>query len=139
MHFVVIVTLLLAFATGASGAGAGAFPPPVALNTYPVMAVEAARFGEIEFPGRQQKEVRRGRIWRGDVMYQGKAGPNPRRALITMIDEMTAAGWEVMLRDEPGNPPLASLKYEKDGKEWWALISVYEHAKVTILEVGPPR
>ena len=114
------------------------FPPPVAFSTYPVVGVESVRYGELEFPSREKKEVLKGRIWRGDVIYSARA-TDPRRALAVLIDDLVKAGWEVMLRDEPGNPPLASLKYSKDGKDWWALISVFDRAKVTVLEVGPPK
>ena len=65
-------------------------------------------------------------------------GGDARAALGGIVGEMQAAGWEVMLRDEPRVPPLATLKHRKNGREVWAQVEVQDRARITWLEPGLP-
>ena len=68
----------------------------------------------------------------------GRAGtPDPENALAGIVNEMQKGGWEVMLRDKPRNPPLATLKLTtKDNKEVWASVEVFDTARVLVIEPG---
>ncbi len=109
----------LALASSAGAAGFPAYlplPPPVKIKGD--VAVES--FGQFQFTLRDRTEVVRGKTWKGLVDASALGGPQDRRVLGKMADEMTRAGWEVMLRDEASNPPLATFRQVKIGRETWA-------------------
>jgi hypothetical protein len=90
---------------------------------------------EVEFILRDKTEVHRGRVWVGYLDYQKAWGENRREALAGIVSEMQKGGWEVMLRDEPRNPPLATLKLTtKDNRDVWASVEVLDQARVLMLE-----
>lgn len=135
MRWLVILTWLSVLALPARAVD---FPAPVTLPSFALSgALEELRFSEVEFPARGQQVKLQGRIWRGDVEAPGKAG-DARATLAAIVGEMQQGGWEVMMRDDPANPPMATFKLLKDGKEFWALVSIYERPKVTLVAVGPP-
>ena len=130
---VVAVVLAVAFAS----AYAGRYPDYVALPALPIdkNAVEVDAHGESEFILREKTELLRGRVWLGYLDYQKAWGENKRDVLAGIVNEMEKGGWEVMLRDEPRNPPLATLKFTtKDNKEVWASVEVFDKARVLVLE-----
>ncbi len=48
---------------------------------------------------------------------------------------MEKGGWEVLLRDEPRSPPLATLKFTtRDNKDVFATVEVFDKARVLVLE-----
>jgi len=135
MRSLVILSLVLAFAPAARAVD---FPAPVTLPALPLVGtLQETRHGELEFPSRGKKEVLQGRISRGEVAYAEKLGADPKAALAAIVAEMQRGGWEVMMRDDPAIPPLASFKLTRDGKDYWTLISVHDRAQVTLVAVGP--
>ncbi len=130
--------ILLVVPLAALGAG---FPPYASLPPLPIAnaAVETESYGQIEFVGRGKTEVQRGRIWLGYLDYAAQWGEDRRNALSGIVSEMEKGGWQVMLRDEPRNPPLATLRLERGRIESWASVEVFDLARVAILQVGPPR
>ena len=137
-HMRRIAALLLCLPLAAFAAS---YPPYASLPRLPIAndAVEVESFGQAEFITRDKPEVHRGRIWLGYLVYARQYGDDVRKALAAIVSEMEKGGWQVMYRDEPRNPPLATLKREKDGRVSWASVEIFEKARVAILEVGPPR
>ena len=124
-------------ATPFAGAYAAHFPAYVALPDLPIdkNAVESIAKAESEFILRDQTEVLRGRAWLGYLDYRAKWGENKRDVLAGIVREMEQGGWEVLLRDEPRVPPLATLKFTtKDNKEVFATVEVFDKARVLVLE-----
>ena len=119
---------------------AARFPPYASLPRLPIAndAVEVESFGQAEFVTRERVQLQRGRIWLGYLVY-ARQHDDPRKALAAIVTEMEKGGWQVMYRDEPRHPPLATLMREKDGRVSWASVEIFEQARVAILEVGPPR
>lgn len=139
-----IPVLAIAAALLAAGAAAGAyaqlppFPQAVAFPALPAMAQSGQSYGQHEFILRDRTVHLRGRLWTTDFDYSA-AAPDARAALDGIVRDMQAAGWEVMLRDEPRVPPLATLKHRRDGREVWAQVEVVDRARITWLEPGLPQ
>jgi hypothetical protein len=123
-------------------AAAAAFPRSVTLPDLPVAhgKVEMQRYAQEEFIERDGKsQVIGGQLWLGYLEYADKWGANKRNALAGIINEMEKGGWEVLLRDEPSVPPLATLTLrERDGTQLWARVEIFEQARVAVLKPGPP-
>lgn len=119
---------------------AAAFPPYASLPRLPIAndSVEVESYGQMEFITREKPQVARGKTWLGYLVYPPHWSEDPKHALAEIVRPMQAGGWEVMYRDDPRNPPLATLKREKDGRVSWASVEIFEHARVAILEVGTP-
>jgi hypothetical protein len=101
--------------------------------------VEVQPYAQEEFIQREKTETLGGKVWLGYLDYRKKWGENKRNALAGIIHEMEKGGWEVLLRDEPAVPPLATLKHrDKDGTELWARVEIFDQARVAVLEPGPP-
>lgn len=129
------VAALLAFPF--AGAYAGSYPRYVTLPDLPIdkRAVDTDARAESEFILRDKTEVHRGKAWLGYLDYKGKWGDDKRQALEGIVAAMQKGGWEVMLRDEPRIPPLATLKLTTDdNKVVWASVEVFETARVLVLE-----
>jgi hypothetical protein len=116
---------------------AGAYPKYVTLPDLPVdkHAVDTDSRAESEFILRDRTEVHRGHVWLGYLDYQQRWGDDKRNALDGIVTAMQKGGWEVMMRDEPRNPPLATLKLTTDdNKVVWASVEVFDKARVLVLE-----
>ena len=139
MYHAVAVLLLALYLPAAAAAG---FPRSVTLPDLPLVhgTVEVKPWGKEEFIERDGKsQVIGGKVWLGYLDYVPKWGESKRNALAGIINEMEKGGWEVLLRDEPSVPPLATLKLrERDGTELWARVEIFEQARVAVLEPGPP-
>src|SRR5258708_26686073 len=112
------------------------YPDYASLPKVPIGAsgVETEK-REVEFILRDKTEVHHGRVWVGYLDYQKAWGENRRDARAGIVSEMQKGGWEVMLRDEPRNPPLATLKLTtKDNRDVWASVEVLDQARVLLLE-----
>jgi hypothetical protein len=144
MRMVVVVAFLLS----AGLARAAGFPSYVPLPA-PVKIqgeVEAEAYGQAEFAVRGQAEVVRGKTWRGSVDATGLGAD--KRYFVPLVEAFVRAGWEVMLRDEPANPPIATFKRVRDGRELWAsaegsaaalrVVVVEQGAPVARLQLDPP-
>lgn len=120
---------------------AASFPRTVTLPDLPFArgGVEIKPWGKEEFIRDGANQTLGGKVWLGYIDYQDEWGENRRNALAGIVHEMQKGGWEVVFRDEPAVPPLATLKLrEKDGTELWARIEIFELARVAVLEPGPP-
>ncbi|HUQ29597.1 MAG TPA: hypothetical protein VM051_13465 [Usitatibacter sp.] len=125
----------------AAGSFAGAyaaqsFPRAVTLPAIPIdkRAVDVHAAGESEFILRDKTEVHRGKVWLGYLDYS-KWGPDKRAALERIVESLKKGGWEVMMIDEPRQPPLATLKLTTDdNRVLWASVEVFETARVLVLE-----
>jgi hypothetical protein len=137
-------SLAIAAALLAAGAAAGAYaqlpplPQAVAFPALPATAQAAQGYGQHEFILRDRTVHLRGRLWTTDFDYASAGAGDPRDALGGILRDMQAAGWEVVLRDEPRVPPLATLKHRRDGREVWAQVEVRDRARITWLEPGLP-
>ena len=133
-----LAVFALAFPAVAFAAG---FPRVVTLPDLPVArgGVEVQPYAQEEFVQRGKSETFGGKVWLGYHDYREDWGENKRNALAGIIHEMEKGGWEVLLRDEPRVPPLATLKHrDKDGRELWARVEIFDLARVAVLEPGPP-
>src|SRR5688500_8539109 len=107
-----------------------AFPQAVSFPPLPAASQAGASYAQHEFILRDRTVTLRGRLWTTDFDYAGR-GQDERAALAAIVQNMQAAGWEVMLRDEPRKPPLATLKHKRGGREVWAQVEVKDTAHVT--------
>ena len=127
---------LLAAAPLAGAYAAQSFPRAVTLPALPLEkhSVDVHASGESEFILRDKTEVHRGKVWLGYLDY-AKWGPDKRVALERIVESLRKGGWEVMLLDEPRQPPLATLRLTTDdNRVMWASIEVFETARVLVLE-----
>ena len=129
---------LIAFSFLAATAHAVPPFPKYFSSPVPVNAADAnyENYGQYEFTLRDKTEVKRGHYWHVYADYTQKLGDDPRRALGAFVDAMQKAGWQVVLRDEPRNPPLATFHYTKDGKDAWASIVTSEQVRIDMVEGG---
>ena len=121
-------------------AAAPRFPAYVTIPAMPLgdEGVEHEGYGQAEFVLKEKTEVYRGKLWKGNVLYAPKWGDDPRKALASFVKELEAGGWQVVTRDDPANPPSATLRYTKDAKDAWARLEVFEQASLVVVERGPP-
>jgi hypothetical protein len=120
-----------------AASSATSFPRLATLPDLPIdkRAVDVHPGGESEFILRDKTEVHRGKVWLGYLEYKSKWGPDKRLALERIVDSLKRGGWEVMMIDEPRQPPLATLKLvTKDNQVLWASVEVFETARVLVLE-----
>src|SRR5687768_13912420 len=111
---VAFVAALLA-ATGAY-AQLPPFPQAIAFPPLPATSQAGMSYAQHEFIMRDRTVKLRGRLWTTDFEYTARSA-DARAALGAIIRDMQGAGWEVLLRDEPRIPPLATLKHKRDGRE----------------------
>lgn len=133
----IAAALLSVAAAAAAYAQLPPFPQAVAFPALPATAQSGQAYGQHEFILRDRTVHLRGRLWTTDFDYAA-TGADPRSALGAVIRDLQAAGWEVMLRDEPRVPPLATLKHRREGREVWAQVEVEDRARITWLEPGLP-
>lgn len=115
-----------------------AFPRAVSFPPLPAASQAGSSYAQHEFVLRDRTVKLRGRLWTTEFEYAGREA-DARAALGAIVGEMQGAGWEVMLRDEPRKPPLATLKHRRGGREVWAQVEVMDTARVTWLEPGLPE
>ena len=129
--------LALSLAVAASAAG---FPPYATLPALPLAndGVEHENYGQAEFVLKEKTDVFRGKYWSGWLVYAPKWGEDARKALAQLVRELEKGGWQVVIRDDPSNPPYATLRYSKDGRDAYVKVEVFEQAHVTLVERGMP-
>lgn len=116
---------------------ASSFPRAVTLPAIPIdkRAVDVDAKGESEFILRDKTEVHRGRVWLGYLAYKEKWGPDKRAALERIVASLKGGGWEVMMLDEPRQPPLATLKLTTDdNRVMWASVEIFDTARLLVME-----
>jgi hypothetical protein len=131
-----LLAAVLAAAALAPAFAASSFPRAVTLPALPIdkRAVDVDPKGESEFILRDKTEVHRGKVWLGYLDYKAW-GPDKRLVLERIVDSLKKGGWEVMMLDEPRQPPLATLRLTTDdNRVMWASVEVFETARVLILE-----
>ncbi|MBC8021958.1 MAG: hypothetical protein H7Y14_02490 [Burkholderiales bacterium] len=130
-----VAALAAAPLTGAYAARS--FPRAVTLPALPIekQAVDVHLRGESEFILRDKTEVHRGKVWLGYLDYRGKWGADKRGALDAIVASLKKGGWEVMMIDEPRQPPLATLRLTTDDNQvMWASVEMFETARLLVLE-----
>lgn len=115
-----------------------AFPMAVSFPSLPAASQQGQRYAQHEFILRDRTVTLRGRMWSTDFDYAATPASDARAALAGIIAELQESGWDVVLRDEPRNPPLATLKHKGNGREVWAQVEVQGTARITWLEPGLP-
>jgi hypothetical protein len=131
-----LLAALLAAAPLAPALAASSFPRAVTLPALPIdkRAVDVDPKGESEFILRDKTQVHRGKVWLGYLDYKAW-GPDKRLVLERIVDSLKKGGWEVMMLDEPRQPPLATLRLTTDdNRVLWASVEVFETARVLVLE-----
>jgi hypothetical protein len=116
---------------------ASTFPRAVTLPELPIdkHAVDVHANGESEFILRDKTEVHRGKVWLGYLAYNDRWGPDKRLALDRIVESLKTGGWEVMMIDEPRQPPLATLRLiTDDNRVMWASVEMFETARLLVLE-----
>jgi hypothetical protein len=133
----VFVVAALAAAPFANAYAASSFPRAVTLPSLPIdkRAVDVDAKGESEFILRDKTEVHRGKVWLGYLAYKEQWGPDKRAALARIVDSLKQGGWEVMMLDEPRQPPLATLKLTTDdNRVMWASVEVFDTARLLVMQ-----
>jgi outer membrane protein OmpA-like peptidoglycan-associated protein len=132
-----LAALTFAFSLAAAAAG---FPPYATLPQLPFAndGVEHENYGQAEFTLKDKTDVFRGKHWAADLVYAPKWGDDPRKALAQLVRELEKGGWQVVIRDDPSNPPYATMHYTKDGKDAYVKLEIFEQARVTLVERGLP-
>ena len=133
--FLLVAALAAAPLTGAYAATS--FPRAVTLPDLPIdnRAVDVDPKAESEFVLREKTEVHRGKVWLGYLDYRGKWGPDKRAALERIVASLKQGKWEVMMLDEPRQPPLATMKLvTDDNRVLWASVEIFDTARVLVLE-----
>jgi hypothetical protein len=138
MRTIARLTLVAALAVAplAGAYAAQSFPRAVTLPALPIEkhTVDVHANGESEFILRDKTEVHRGKVWLGYLDYR-KWGPDKRTALDGIVESLRKGGWEVMMIDEPRQPPLATLKLTTDdNRVLWASVEIFETARLLVLE-----
>jgi len=116
---------------------ARSFPGAVTVPALPLdkKAVDVHPGAESEFVLRDKTEVHRGKVWLGYLEYRAAWGPDKRLALERIVESLRKGGWEVMLIDEPRQPPLATLRLTTDdNRVMWASVEMFETARLLVLE-----
>ena len=132
-----LLVAALAAAPFTAAYAASAYPRAVTVPAMPIhkQSVDIHKNAESEFILREKTEVHRGTVHLGYLDYRGKFGADKRAALEAIVDALKKGGWEVMLIDEPRQPPLATLKLTtNDNKVWWASVEMFETARLLVLE-----
>jgi outer membrane protein OmpA-like peptidoglycan-associated protein len=131
--------LLAVLALLAFTAAAATLPPYATLPRLPLAndLVEYESYGQAEFVLKEKTDVYRGKYWAAGLVWEGKY-LDERAAHAAIIDALQKGGWQVVTRDDPANPPSATLRYTKDGKDAWLRLETFEHAIVKIVERGMP-
>jgi outer membrane protein OmpA-like peptidoglycan-associated protein len=140
MRLLVILAIALSAVAGTVSAAPTGFPSAVALPDAVKTKgdVKTENYGQVEFTVRDKTEVVRGKKWIGFVQMSGFAADD-RRYLDVLADAMEKAGWEVLLRDVPRNPPLVTLRRTVDKKEIWvSLEGLPGEAALAVVERGAP-
>lgn len=140
MRLLAIVAIALSAIAGGASAAPSGFPSAVTLpdSVRTKGDVKTENYGQVEFTVRDKTEVVRGRKWMGFVHVQGFAAED-RGYLDVLADAMEKAGWEVLLRDVPRNPPLVTLRRTVDKKEIWvSLEGLPGEAALAVVERGAP-
>ena len=131
-----LLAALLAAAPLTPALAASSFPRAVTLPALPIdkRAVDVDPKGESEFILRDKTQVHRGKVWLGYLDYKAW-GPDKRLVLERIVESLKKGGWEVMMLDEPRQPPLATLRLTTDdNRVLWASVEVFETARVLVLE-----
>jgi len=134
-----VLGLLLCCFASLVVAAAPAMPAYVAVPVaIPSGELTYENYGQHEFTLRDKTEIHRGKHWTVFASYTDKLGDDPRRALVAFASAMKKGGWDVVMQDEPRNPPLATFHYAKNGKDAWAEIEIGEQAGIRVIESGLP-
>ena len=132
----IVVVATLATVPLTAAYAAQSFPQAVTLPALPIdkQSVDVHASGESEFILRDKTEVHRGKVWLGYLDYR-KWGPDKRAALERIVESLKKGGWEVMMIDEPRQPPLATLKLTTaDNRVMWASVEMFDTARLLVLE-----
>jgi hypothetical protein len=132
-----IAVAALAAAPLAGAYAAHSYPRVVTIPALPIdkSSVDVHKDSESEFILREKTEVHRGTVYLGYLDYRGKWGADKRAALEAIVGSLKKGGWEVMMIDEPRQPPLATLKLTTDdNRVLWASVEMFETARLLVLE-----
>lgn len=137
------LTLSVAFAATLALAAPPALPSywtlPAQAKANPDSIV-AEDYGEAEFhlPNRDEAVVQRGRHWHADFTFAGVPEDTAAKAIWARIKPSLAqTGWTAA-GEQDINPFIATLRYQKNGKDAWAGMSIYgsNDIRVDIIEIA---
>ena len=122
-------------------------PPLPAYLTLPAQMTAKGKiviedYGQAEFPlpNRHDISVQSGRHWHLNFAISGFPHNTPSKAVWAEIRPALAQGGWTFLAELDLNPFMATIRYQKSGKETWAVINIFsaEDIRADIVEVGPP-
>jgi OOP family OmpA-OmpF porin len=135
--------LLVLISAAAPGLAAPALPPYFTLPSQVQVnadSVIAEDYGEAEFhlPGRDDPVVQRGRHWHADLTVPGIPEGTTGKAIWTRLKPSLLQGGWAALGEYDNNPFSATLRYQKNGKDVWASLSVFgaDDLRLDLVEVG---
>lgn len=136
---------LLALMGGTAHSQANA-PLPSYLTLPAQMAAKgriiAEDYGETEFPlpNRHDVSVQSGRHWHVNFTISGFPHNTPSKAVWAEVrPELAASGWTFPAEMDI-NPYMATMRYQKGGKDTWAIMNIFsaDDIRADIVEVGLP-
>jgi OOP family OmpA-OmpF porin len=134
-----LVLLALLFATHVY---ADPLPPTVTLPAKPT-ELRAEAYGEVEIKvndgGDGKDTVVGGKHWsaRLDMSFVKNDDEN-RKKWQVLVDSLKKSGWQLVLSKQDWNPPYASMKLVKNGKESWLAFWATDDTTVEVIEKGGP-
>lgn len=135
MRSLLILTVL------AAAAHADPLPPSVALPVPPLTDVVVENYGQtsikVDDGSDGQDVVIAGKHWTTRLDASKLAG-DERAKWTTLVGALQKAGWQLSLSRRDWNPPYASMKLVKAGKESWLFMWVGDDTSLEVVEKGDP-
>src|SRR4051812_32519735 len=118
-----------------------ALPPSVTLPIKASSEVTVENFGHAQFKvpeGDDGKDtVVEGKHWSTRLDISGMSG-DERAKWATLVAALKKSGWTIVLGKQEWNPPYASMKLVKGGKETWLAFWVGDDLSLEVVEKGTP-
>ncbi len=133
-----LVVLAILIAALAAPARADTLPPTVAVGVPTLTDVVVENYGQTEVKVADGKDVViAGKHW--TTRLDTSKLPGDERAKWTaLVGALQKAGWQLSLSGRDWNPPYASMKLVKAGKESWLFMWVGDDTSIEVVEKGDP-
>lgn len=118
-----------------------ALPPTVTVPAKPNREVTVESYGHtsVKLPDVQDTKdvVIAGKHWTTTLDTSKLAG-DERQKHTTLVDALKKSGWTLVYDGRALNPPYASMKLVKGGKESWLFMWVGDETSIEVVEKGDP-
>jgi outer membrane protein OmpA-like peptidoglycan-associated protein len=115
------------------------FPAQISVNADSLVAED---YGAAEFhvPGHDDPVVQSGRHWNAGLKISGIPDGAEQKAIWERLKPSLLQGGWTVLGEYDQNPFSATFRYQKNGKNTWATLSIFDAGdmRMDLVEVGPP-